>query len=399
MSKYSKDINYLRQYVNGELTHTEMYEIERAMHEDEMLMDIIEGLETEKFLKSSIPTADLQAKIKSRTTTKKSVKIFTLKKLFAAASIIAVLSFGVIYFLNTTPKNDVIVNTSFENTQIEENTEVTRIVPDSSLIAYKQEEANEEVAESQNSIKREKNTNKQQTLDPKKIMVYSAKPKMQVVIEGPKYVNRNTNDVEIITTYRGEVKPTQTEILSSKVGSISTEQATSSSLAKTQADLQRLDLDPQTKANLSAVLARQAQENRMDIKEKQTENSISEVLINGNALANKNFGDSRIISSSDAIEALATKTIQNGNPSNGWTSFNSYIKEQLRKKGFKTYNANISFDLDLLMRPTNIEVKTSSNPKMNAILIELLKNGPTWENKDPNHPIFIRISSEEAKKK
>ncbi|MBD1429726.1 MULTISPECIES: hypothetical protein [Sphingobacterium] len=398
MSKYSKDINYLRQYVNGELTHTEMYEIERAMHEDEMLMDIIEGLETEKFLKSSIPTADLQAKIKSRTTTKKSVKIFTLKKLFAAASIIAVLSFGVIYFLNTTPKNDVIVNTSFENTQIEENTEVTRIVPDSSLIAYKQEEANEEVAESQNSIKREKNTNKQQTLDPKKIMVYSAKPKMQVVIEGPKYVNRNTNDVEIITTYRGEVKPTQTEILSSKVGSISTEQATSSSLAKTQADLQRLDLDPQTKANLSAVLARQAQENRMDIKEKQTENSISEVLINGNALANKNFGDSRIISSSDAIEALATKTIQNGNPSNGWTSFNSYIKEQLRKKGFKTYNANISFDLDLLMRPTNIEVKTSSNPKMNAILIELLKNGPTWENKDPNHPIFIRISSEEAKK-
>lgn len=398
MSKYSKDINYLRQYVNGELTHTEMYEIERAMHEDEMLMDIIEGLETEKFLKSSIPTADLQAKIKSRTTTKKSVKIFTLKKLFAAASIIAVLSFGVIYFLNTTPKNDVIVNTSFENTQIEENTEVTRIVPDSSLIAYKQEEANEEMAESQNSIKREKNTNKQQTLDPKKIMVYSAKPKMQVVIEGPKYVNRNTNDVEIITTYLGEVKPTQTEILSSKVGSISTEQATSSSLAKTQADLQRLDLDPQTKANLSAVLARQAQENRMDIKEKQTENSISEVLINGNALANKNFGDSRIISSSDAIEALATKTIQNGNPSNGWTSFNSYIKEQLRKKGFKTYNANISFDLDLLMRPTNIEVKTSSNPKMNAILIELLKNGPTWENKDPNHPIFIRISSEEAKK-
>lgn len=398
MSKYSKDINYLRQYVNGELTHTEMYEIERAMHEDEMLMDIIEGLETEKALKSSIPTADLQAKIKFRTTTKKSVKIFTLKKLFAAASIIAVLSFGVIYFLNTTPKNDVIVNTYSENTQIEENSEVTPTVPDSSLIAYKQEEANEEVAESQNSIKREKNTNKQQTLDPKKIMVYSAKPKMQVVIEGPKYVNRNTNDVEIITTYRGEVKPTQTELLSSKVGSISTEQATSSSLAKTQADLQRLDLDPQTKANLSAVLARQAQENRMDVKERQTENTISEVLINGNALANKNFGDSRIISSSDAIEALATKTIQNGNPSNGWTSFNSYIKEQLRKKGFKTYNANISFDLDLLMRPINIEVKTSSNPKMNAILIELLKNGPTWENKDPNHPIFIRISSEEAKK-
>jgi hypothetical protein len=398
MSKYSKDINYLRQYVNGELTHTEMYEIERAMHEDEMLMDIIEGLETEKALKSSIPTADLQAKIKSRTTTKKSVKIFTLKKLFVAASIIAVLSVGAIYFLNTTSKNDVILTTSSEKPQIEENSEVTPTVPDSSLIAYKQEEVNEGMAETYNSIKREKNTNKQQTLDPKKIMVYSAKPKMQVVIEGPKYVNRNTNDVEIITTSRGEVKPTQTEILSSKVGSISTEQATSSSLAKTQADLQRLDLDPQTKANLSAVLARQAQENRMDVKEKQTENSISEVLINGNALANKNFGDSRIISSSDAIEALATKTIQNGNPSNGWALFNSYIKEQLRKKGFKTYNANISFDLDLLMRPTNIEVKTSSNPKMNAILIELLKNGPTWENKDPNHPIFIRISSEEAKK-
>ena len=70
----------------------------------------------------------------------------------------------------------------------------------------------------------------------------------------------------------------------------------------------------------------------------------------------------------------------------------------MKKKGFTAYHLNISFDLDANMKPIHIEIKTSSNPKINNLLIDILKKGSTWENKDPNHPIFIRINSEEATK-
>lgn len=42
------DIAYLRKYVNGELSDSEMYAIEKASHEDELLMDVLMGLEEEK---------------------------------------------------------------------------------------------------------------------------------------------------------------------------------------------------------------------------------------------------------------------------------------------------------------------------------------------------------------
>lgn len=249
-------------------------------------------------------------------------------------------------------------------------------------------------------VKSKVKSSKIESTDPivkKKLLVYQAKPKMQVVIEGPKYLNKENKEEEVIIATMGSnyIPQPQSELLSAKVGS-SQQPKNNISYGKLQAELQKLDIDPQTKANLSTILSRQAMDNNTEIKEKQTENTLSEVLISGNALASKKNGDTRILSSSDAVESLAAKPIQNGNPSNGWTSFNTYMREQLRQKGFKTYNVNISFDLDLLMRPTKIEIKTSSNPKMNAIIVDILKNGPTWENKDPNHPIFIRINSEEA---
>lgn len=398
MSKFRSDINYLRQYVNGELTSTEMYELERAMHEDQMLMDIIEGLETEKELKSAIPTTDLHAKIKKRTLKEHSTKLFSLKKLLVAASIIALISIGTWYYLYNNPSQDIIQNETLASApQSQENDEEPVLTPDSSLIALSEQET---VAEKNQVVQRKIETTKAPSSEvsvQKKLMVYEAKPKMQVVIEGPKYLNKDKAEVIEIAS-REELKPIQTELLSAKVGSAKPQVNTNSSIAKTQADLQRLDLDPQIKTNLTAVLSRQVQENRTELKEKKVESTISEVLIHGNAVSNKQSVDSKILTTNENYGTIANKPIQNGNPTTGWTKFNAYIKEELHKKGLNTYTANISFDLDTLMKPTLVVIKSSSNKKINQHIKEILKNGPTWENKDPNHPIFIRISSEEEKK-
>lgn len=396
MSKFSSDINYLRQYVNGELSPTEMYEIERAMHDDEMLMDIIEGLDTEKFLKSSPPTAALHDQIEIIVTKHSKAKVFNLKKYFVAASIIALFTIGGIYFIyNDSPATRVGDESITFEPHDSENNSVIPEIADSSLVVFSGKDS---ITKENTLVQNQDKSSKVVSTEPiakKKLLVYQAKPKMQVVIEGPKYLNKDEAEV-IELTPRSETKNPQTELLTAKVGTGTPTPNTN--IAKTQADLQRLDLDPQTKANLSAVLSRQTIENKVDLKEKQSENTLSEVLITGNSLASKKHGNARIVSSSDGIDALVTKPIQNGSPSCGWATFNVYMKVQLNKKGFTTYNVNISFDLDAQMKPTNIEIKTSSNPKLNAVIIDILKNGPTWENKDPNHPTFIRINSEEAQK-
>lgn len=397
MNNFISNINYLRQYVNGELSSTEMYEIERAMHTDEMLMDIIEGLETEKALKIANPTSELNAKINSRIAKKKERKVFSIRKFAVAASVIAVLSIGALFFFAPEPKVELVQTASkispLEN-KITENS-----IPDSTLIAYSENTHSEETILLGPTIsKKVKSTPTKVLPEPKKLMAYSAKPKMKVIIEGPKYLKKQEEEEVIQIAGKSDITTLQTELLNAKVGSIVQKQMTSSSIAKTQADLQKLDLDPQTKANLSAMLARQAQDNKVEIKEKQTENTISDVLINGNSLANKAGTDLRIISNTETFGAIMSKPIQNGNPSIGWAKFNSYIKEQLSKRGLTTYNANISFSLDATLKPTLIEIKSSSDKIINQHIKEILMNGPTWEDKDPNHPIFIRINSEEVNK-
>jgi len=395
MNKFTSNIDYLRQYVNGELSPTEMYEIERAMHTDEMLMDIIEGLETEKTLKTENPMSEIHTKINSRTTKKKELKIFSIRKLAVAASVIGLLVTGTLYFLTPDPHVE-LAQTAPELEPLE-NKITENLITDSSMIAYSENtEVEETVDVVSPTTKKIKTPPKIESPAPKKLMAYSAKPKMQVIIEGPKYLKKE-EVIEIVG--KSDITVFQTELLNAKVGSTPQKPLVSSSLAKTQADLQRLDIDPQTKANLSAMLARQAQDNKVEVKEKKTENTISDVLITGNALANKASADSRIIANTEkTFGTIVSKPIQNGNPSIGWVKFNTYIKEQLTKRGLTTYNANISFDLDASLKPSLIEIKSSSDKIINQHIKEILMNGPTWENKDPNHPIFIRINSEEAQK-
>lgn len=394
MSKFTSDINYLRQYVNGELSPTEMYEIERAMHEDEMLLDIIEGLEQEKILRATNPTAEIHANIKARIEKKRTVQIFPIKRWAIAAGIVALLSFGTIYLFNSVDEQNIELSNNTAITPHAEKDSATfgRPKDDSTWIAHVENPVKESYEVTEQPSKNPTNT-KKDSPDPKKIMVYAAKPKMQVVIEGPKYLNKEKE--EIIHTFgSGQYQqPPTTELLSARANPIP-QSVSPSSIAKSQADLQRMNLDPRTKSELMNILSRQSQENKTETTEKLNENLISDILTNGNTLAGKKAAESTIMSSS-ASETPIPRTIQNGNPTIGWTAFHLYVKGEMKKKGFNSYAANISFDLDSTMKPIHIEIKTSSDPKINTYLIEIIKSGPTWENKDPNHPIFIRIDSEE----
>lgn len=398
MSKFTSDIKYLRQYVNGELSPADMHEIERAMHEDEMLMDIIEGLEHEKMQGYQNPIADLKSQIKSRAVKENTTPLFTFKKLAIAASVMVILSAAAIYFF--TPRTDIeLANTVVKPlevpTELENNGDAG---VDSSWIALA-----EDVDQSQGKTAATSSPKSiipadvpSKKIDPQTLIVYEAKPKLSVVIEESKKFDLPQQEIIQANGSRQSQLP-QTELLTSRA--IAARQPTPSptSVAKTQADLQRMNLDPKTKADLMNILVKQSQEEKMEVSEKLTENTISDILFNGNSLANRKTEES-IIRSSAASENILPKTIQNGNPTVGWKAFHQYINEQLQKRGFVHYSANISFDLDKSMKPIHIEIKTSSDTNLNTHLLEILKNGPTWENKDPNHPIFIRLDSSDIQK-
>ena len=82
------DIAYLRKYVNGELSPSEMYAIERASHQDELLMDLILGLEAEKELGSELDQKDLDSAIYERTHPQKVINFNKYRWLSIAATLL-----------------------------------------------------------------------------------------------------------------------------------------------------------------------------------------------------------------------------------------------------------------------------------------------------------------------
>jgi len=85
------DLNYLRKYIRAELSAKEMYEVERASHEDEMLADLIAGLEQEQQLNETFHKTDIDSAIYERTHPKKKNFQINVKWLGIAASLLVLL--------------------------------------------------------------------------------------------------------------------------------------------------------------------------------------------------------------------------------------------------------------------------------------------------------------------
>src|SRR5690606_10652892 len=91
MNKQYTDIAYIRRYVNGELSPREMFELEHAAQQDEMLMDIIMGMEFELSHHLSDHIEELRRRINERISQSSPahpVKFFPWAKWSIAASVL-----------------------------------------------------------------------------------------------------------------------------------------------------------------------------------------------------------------------------------------------------------------------------------------------------------------------
>ena len=109
-------------YIKGSLSKDEMYRIERHTSECEMCKDELEGL---MLLDSpeqiTVITNELNAKIHTRTKSKKSILFFRRTFLTAAASILIIFGIGYIAFLITAPSEEILITEHTKITEIPQN--------------------------------------------------------------------------------------------------------------------------------------------------------------------------------------------------------------------------------------------------------------------------------------
>ncbi len=420
------DIAYLRQYVNGELSSSEMYAIEKASHEDEQLMDIILGLEEEKNLNQPIEISDIHSAIYERTHTKKvrSIKIF--KPLSIAASLVLLLGIGAIWYLNrdhnkmdqtmetvaiepsdaptdttlNTIEIDSLVRQSDEENLIAmatpENTDDQR---EQSIINNKKRiEARtgskptiEEItANKQDIFFREvpnADTNAFQNRSYDRIAGIQASPLSKndnsaVILLGEKRLAANSNkvmirgisslqDVKKVATGRVLDQKSGRPIVNASVRDIKTNDVvmTDSSgqyvmpLTSENQNLEVLSLGYE-KANIIAS-------NNKVVQLKPDFNTLEEVVVVG-------------------YDEKSPKI--KSEPLVGWIAYKKYINDNSYQTLLGKGNVTLVFDISSFGRPIDIIVKKTSNPDLNQKAIQIIQNGPDWKKGNDGKKIEVKIS-------
>jgi hypothetical protein len=97
MSNSNYDIAYLKKYVNGELSPTEMYALEREAQRDPMLADILMGMEMDQN-KTVLTTINNQIAQRVQKDNTAKIKVFDWKRLAIAAAAVIVLGIGLLLY-------------------------------------------------------------------------------------------------------------------------------------------------------------------------------------------------------------------------------------------------------------------------------------------------------------
>lgn len=405
MSNSKFNIDYLRKYVHGELAASEMYTIECAAHEDEMLMDIIQGLEYELKHKLSTPKEQLKNAVQERAKkpTTHIKKLVPFKSISIAASLIFALSIGLIfyYYRQQGNQSETIIALHNKNESLSEDN--LPLTTDSITPTHQNSE--EQHIVKQNNFKKEKNidltkeTGQIHTLEtiPEAVNIAVTKkiadsiftilvPEEPILAYRPLALNKENTAIADQQLILPEIKSKVTKPINMQ------------SASQQRAKLNTLHIDAKTQNMLNEVLDRQTREE----------------LNNQTIAANTNRKNESFDTSSSTAYAVrkenldiatATKnsTLQEGNiliygaenktmlsaPKKGLKSYKDKLTHEISKSVADSFYFKLKMKLDSNGKPYNIEFLTSSHPQLNTQIELYLHNAEKWNiGKDADHIIF-----------
>ncbi|WP_164112834.1 MULTISPECIES: carboxypeptidase-like regulatory domain-containing protein [Sphingobacterium] len=438
MRKFTFDMDQLRKYVNGELSAREMHEIERAAHEDEMLMDILMGMEIEKEHGSDpILLHSIRQQIDQRTQ-QQSLKrpIWYNRYLQIAASIILLATVGILFWnqQNNTPKTEqAMASKAPESISAPTQADILEATANDStnqVLSHVTPQPSTTHPENRQSEEQASSGNRSLTPHEKHILAYTPVEKnVELSQDIAETLNlghpKHESDVIMINTEATDksnlLASNSRRQLQSKVpdARVSVNPNNTPSAAQMRARLSNMGLDPQTSFILGQVIDQQSRQPLAGaaVKDLQNDNVVvtdaegrfayaanskKNLEINANGYNAREIaaesGEQTILLSpkenrSEEVDASGAAKINKSIPSVGWEKYLAYFHEELAKHTSTNYTFNIQMELDKKGTPIRISVLKSSDKTLNSKVISLVEKGPSWKRGTDWKNIYLQIKS------
>ncbi|MBE8719535.1 carboxypeptidase-like regulatory domain-containing protein [Sphingobacterium pedocola] len=451
MSKINPDINYIRKYVNGELSPREMFELERAVQEDEMLMDILLGMEQEQLHNYSSDLSDLRQRIHARSHVSNNKRLFLWKSLSLAASLLLVLGLGGYLIWNNgfSTKETRIAQSPEElnlptasisksaDTAAAEKTEQQQVLNQNAIahsadskntnLDHREQQPNKVASRAYTPTKKEGIPNvpfpRQTALRDSPVysvaalksskagnlIVIQNSPSKEEIIIGEGLLDSNKEHV-IATNVPQPIQGRADGIRVADVGKSS---------SSNRAALSRLNLDAQSNYILGQVLDKQSGNpiGNVQIKDIENNNIIStdsagnfvylasrkNAPLEINAMGYEkekvltdNSSQTIFLNRDDAkveevVITAARKTPLKSEPASGWKEFKTYISTETKKVNLGKGIVALTFSINADGRPENILVSKSANLDLDRKAIEIVKQGPSWIVGTNGKPVYLTV--------
>ena len=395
MNKFISNIEYLRQYVNGELSPREMFGIERAAQEDEMLMDIIQGLEIEKEQSFTYSQKNIENLIAERA----SAQVVSLSKsssriywMGIAASLLLFLGIGGYFLTRENPDTNTQIAYLDEEKEKEINQSKADSVDDAEIIPEQNRNEKTKIlahkTNSQLEIVTKENLDSKRTLD-------LPPPEQKVILDSKLKENAletQIDEVLIVDYLAGRKDTISPQILANHNASARVGSQPRNSEAKMRADLMRMNLDPQTIAVLNRALDKQSLENSIVNPQGITKQDVNMDSSNSHVLASAKKNMSGVTAEIAASPPIHIQSEKINSPLLGMDKYQSYFKDEIRKIGVHSYNFLVEFEINNLGKPHSIKILESSNENLNSRITKLIQNGPLW-NKIDDKKVLLTISN------
>ncbi|WP_286753163.1 MULTISPECIES: TonB family protein [Sphingobacterium] len=411
MSNSNYDIAYLKKYVNGELSPTEMYALEREAQRDPMLADILMGMEMDQN-KTVLTTINNQIAQRVQKDNTAKIKVFDWKRLAIAAAAVIVLGIGLLLYRQQDKNSSEARRTAEVSiTQEKPKTKVTAadsIIPsddiaskigsqdhlpqlaDNNRTRLHEQHPLEEVTvlsrepslrvKSLEEIKEGLNNDRPvfglRPADSTIVIGYAPMAKKKdasqtIMIRGTSSLNNTlAGRAPGIAMPQQQGTPLQLTIRDKETGlpisGVTIIQPNSKFATNTDAQGQAT-IQPSTMDSLVDIMA--LGYNSVALNMRRSKNTTIKMQPSGASLDEV------------VVTTMSSRKSKSAEPIWGWRSFNNYIKKKTAKSRYEG-TVRLSFYIDKDGLPTNISVLQSANDYLDAKAKEILLSGPKWKGED-----------------
>lgn len=411
MANSGYDIAHIRKYVEGKLTSKEMHELERAAHADEMLMDLIQGMEAAHEQNHPFPQHAIQELLRKRSASSPVRRILLWQISSAAAAVLAIIGIST-YFLMRSP-SDLQPNTLSKNDAklSEQLEELAHSSPDSSIDRHNSDSGSASAsrlaaAPTKPADKTVKSSVKAETtlqgtalaadvlvLDTAALLLADANrtENTQIGVSGAPMAAKKVASAQPPTMIRGmstiAANKTSQTVVFGKVLDSETDTPLPHVIIKDLVSKKTIKADSlgrfllvsdsnQVNLALSSIGYRPqqllAKTSELEIRLQPDEQKLEEVVVLGYSRKNN--------------------TPKKAQPEGGWRAFNTYLKKSASGANLSEGTVKLSFALAPNGAPTAIHVEQSVDTAHDNRAIQILQNGPRWKHGRKEQRLHISIS-------